>query len=352
MQRNPIKSIAVLRLSALGDVCLTVPLIRALQHHLSYVQIHWIISRSVYPLVEGLSNVGFIVMDKPKSIRDYWRCYQQFKPYHFDVLLAPQATLRSNLLCPLIRAKIKYGYDALHSRDGQRLFVNRTVAAKEEHLLDSFLRFAEPFGISNKILDWELPISTDDFQWAREQLKVFPGKWVAVCPAASNSERNWVADRYAELLNALHQRWLFNVVLVGGPNPTEKRLSDAIHTQLKMNCLNLVGKSSLKQLSALLGTVDALVSPDTGPVHIASAQRTPVVGLYAVASPEKTGPYFSRQWVVNKFPEAVHAFLNKNPSEISWRTRVHSPKAMALITVDDVKQKCDALFAELEFNAF
>ena len=152
-----------------------------------------------------------------------------------------------------------------------------------------------------------------------------------------------------QALNELSERWSFNVLLVGSPSDEERVIAQEIENQLTVPCLNLVGKSTLKKLTALLDSVDALLSPDTGPLHIAVAVRTPVVGLYAVASPEKTGPYFSREWTVDKYPQAVKSILGKDPNKVSWRQRVHSPHAMALITVDDVVQKLDALFRHLKF---
>ena len=158
MNSVSIRSIGILRLSALGDVCLTVPLTRVLQKHLPQVKLYWIISRLFFPLVQGLKNINFIILNKPKSLSDYWQCYQQLKSCPLDVLLAPQATLRSNILCLLTKAKIKYGYEKLHNRDLQRFFVNHTVSAKSEHLVESFLRFAEPFGITERNIEWGLPI--------------------------------------------------------------------------------------------------------------------------------------------------------------------------------------------------
>lgn len=326
-------------------MCLTVPLVHLLQKYLPHVEIHWIIGRLLYDFVEGLPRVKFIVVDKPKSIKDYWRCYQQLKSYFFDVLLVPQATLRSNFLCLLTKAKIKYGYGKLHSRDLQHLVVDRTVVSKQEHLLESFLRFAEPFGITDKTINWQLPVNVNDRAWAKQKIDKHLGKWLAICPAASKKERNWFSERYSEVVNKLKKNWNFNVVLVGGLSTLEKKMACKISNQLKAPHLNLVGKSSLKQLTALLGEVDVLLSIDTGPLHIVQAMGIPVVGLYAVSSPEKTGPYFSQQWVVNKFPEAVKTILGKDPEKISWHERVHSRKAMALITVDEVKHKLEQVFS-------
>ena len=347
VMNNIINSIGILRFGALGDVCLTIPLVRILQKHLPHTKIYWVISRSFYPLVEGLSNVNFIIMDKPKSLIDYWYCYRQLQTYYFDVLLVPQATLRSNILCSLIKARVKYGYEKLHSRDFQRWFVNKTVSAKPEHLIESFLRFSEPFGIVDNEINWQLPLEKRDREWVKTQLASFSGKWIAICPCASKKERNWLGERYIATVNQLKKHWDFNVILIGSASPLEKTMAQVISEHLQTPCLNLVGKSSLKQLAALLSTVDVLLSPDTGPLHIAQAMGTPVVGLYAVASPEKTGPYFSERWVINKYPLAVKTILKKDPSKVSWHERVHSTEAMKLITVDEVVNKLEKLFSEI-----
>lgn len=346
-----IRSVGILRLSALGDVCLTVPLIRVLRRHLPHIKLYWIISRPFFSLVRGLANVNFVVLDKPKSLSDYWRCYRHLKSIFLDVLLVPQATLRSNILCLLIRAKIKYGYGKLHSRDLQHYFVNRTVTSRPEHLMESFLRFSEPFGIEDRDIEWGLPLEEKDYEWAKVQLGFGSARWLAICPAASKKERNWFTDRYACVVNYLiKERWNFNVVLVGGPSQLEKQMAEEINRQLIKPALNLVGKTSLKQLAAILSQVDLLLSPDTGPLHIAQAVGTPVVGLYAVAPPEKTGPYFSQRWVINKFPQAVKTILRKDPSQITWYERVHSQEAMALITVDEVRDQLKKIFVELKFE--
>lgn len=344
------RSIAILRLGALGDVCLTLPLIRTLQHYLPETRLHWIISSEMYGLLEGTGGVDFIRVDKPKSLWDYWKCYQKLKHYQFDVLLMPQATLRSNFISLFIRAKHKYGYDRLHARDLQSWFINRSVIAKKEHLLDSFLRFAEPFGIQKKIIEWNLPVNEDHWKWARQRLCNAHGtKWLAICPASSKAERDWSTTHYASLVNGLAQRWNFNLVLIGGSSKREQDKAEEIVNRLEIPCVNLVGQTHIKQLSAIVGTVDLLLSPDTGPVHIATAMRTPVIGLYAVAPPLKTGPYFCQKWVINKFPEGVQTLLKKDLSSIHFHDRVHSSKAMDLISVEEVVVRCEEVFKYLQF---
>ncbi len=102
-----IKSICVIRLSALGDVLMLVPLIRTLQNKLPNAQLTWIISKPAFYLVEGMEGVEFIVIDKPKTLADYWRFRKQMLPRQFDVLLAPQASFRTNWLIPFIKLNAK-----------------------------------------------------------------------------------------------------------------------------------------------------------------------------------------------------------------------------------------------------
>ncbi len=337
-------SIAVLRLSALGDVAMTIPLINALKHSYPKAKIYWIIAKPFDQLVSGLEEVTLITLNKPKTLADYMHYYRRMRAYNFDVLLVPQASFRSNLLCGLTRAKRKVGYDKLHARDGQRWFVKETVPAVREHLIDSFMRFANHLNNNTSIFDWQIPIAEHDWQWAKDTLSNCHGIKLAVSLMASKTERNWPIERYIELLNTLQQRWHVTPIIIGGPGADELKFAETVCNGLTGDYLNLAGKSSFKQLAATLGMVDAMVAPDTGPLHIAQAMGTPVVGLYAVAPPEKTGPYHSMQWVVNRFPEAVKKILNKDPNNVGWRQRVHDQRAMELISVVDVAELLEKLF--------
>src|SRR5690349_3539238 len=137
-----IKSICVVRLSALGDVLMLVPLIRTLQDNLPHVTITWVISRPAYDLVEGMEGVKFIIIDKPKSLKDYWQFKKQLSGQTFDVLLATQASFRANLLYFFISAKRKIGYDSLRAKDGHHWFINEKITPGNDHTLEGFLKFA------------------------------------------------------------------------------------------------------------------------------------------------------------------------------------------------------------------
>lgn len=342
------RSIAVLRMSALGDVVMTLPLLRTLQKTFPRTKIHWIVSRPFDTIVHGVSGIELIVIDKPRGPMSFWRLWRQMRQYDFDWLLVPQASMRANLVTLVTRAKRKIGFGALHSRDLQRFFVNETVPAEPEHLIDSFLRFATYVGATEHVLDWGLPLREDEHAWARSRVADCAGIKLAVVLAASKPERNWPVERYLETLNRLAARWPLTVVLIGGPGTHERALAGELHKGLRVPVLDMVGRTDLRQLAALLGQTDALLAPDTGPLHIAQAMKKPVVGLYAVAPSAKTGPYLEPQWTVDVFAEAAATILGRE--RMGWRQRVHDERALRLITVDAVVDKIERLFEHRGFR--
>ena len=336
-----IDTIALLRLSALGDVVMMVPMVRTLQKTFPKLEITWVISKPMHALLEGLDGVEFIVIDKPKSVFDYLKLRKQFKAYHFDVLLAAQANLRVNLIYPWIKATCRLGFDNERSREGHRYFVDQQIQFQRNHLLDSFMQFAFALGATKPEIRWDLPIGEDDWAWAKQQLG--DQSYVAINPMASKLDRNWSIENNVALIKAVRQRWPDqSIVLTGGTSDQEKQVAGEIAAQAG-DCLNLVGQSSLKQLAALLGSVGVLVSPDTGPAHLAVAMGTPVVGLYADITSKLSGPYLSQDLVVDRYAEALKKYCQKDENKVPWITRVHNPKAMDLITVADVMAKLEGV---------
>lgn len=338
MNNQEIKHIAMVRLSAIGDVVLFIPLVRTLQAYLPNATLTWIIDKSAYPMVEGLSGVNFIVIDKPKGIKGFLQFRRQMRSYQFDVLLATHASYRANFLYPFIKAKRKIGFDYQRAQELHFLFVKERVKAGKDHILEGFLRFAEKLGLSKPVIQWDLPLSEADKAYADSLIP--KGPLIAINPKASKEERNWLLDRYVALIQEIKQRYGVPVVLTGAPR--DKSFSDEIAKQVSV--IDLVGKTSLKQLACLLSKVTVLIAPDTGPAHIATAVGTPVIGLYAVAPFGKSGPYLSREHVIDKFQEGVIKLLKKDPARLSWYAKLHHPESMALITVDDVLSKLGHFF--------
>lgn len=331
----PKPRIAIVRLSALGDVVMVSAAINALQKAIPDAEITWFTSPLTYSLLHRMPGVQFIVVDKPRSFADYRAFYRRFRERDFDVVLAMQANLRINLLYPALRASIKIGFDRIRAREGQWLFCDHRIPFHDGHLVDSFLSFVEQMTGQTAEAIWDLPIEEADHTWANEQLRHLARPLIAIHPHASKAERNWLPERYAELI----QRSSGSIVLTGGDSLAERTLCQQLCAIAPDRTLDLCGKTSPKQLAAIFDKVDVLIAPDTGAVHIARAMDTPAIGLYAVASPKLTGPYQRLEYCVDRYPQAVRKYLGKEPEQLPWNTRVHHPDAMSLIEVDDVMQQ-------------
>ncbi len=337
-----IKSICLVRLSALGDVMMLVPLIRNLQTNLPTATITWVISPPAHELVAGMDGIDFIVINKPNNLIDYWRFYKKMRGRKFDALLATQASFRANLLYPLIKAPYKIGYDKLRAKDGHAWFINQCIAPGNDHTLEGFLKFALALNLPPVPLQWNLNIDRADTAWAKEHLPSGLGPVLLVNPAASKQERSWLIERYISVLHEAQKRWKVHVVLVGGPGVYDRNLANAISQEV--SCIDLVGKTKPKQLLAIISLADVLLCPDTGPSHMAAAVGTPVVALHAVTSANVSGPYPFRHLAVDYYAQAVEFVLGTTLDKNVWGTHAHGNETMKLIPVEAVLAKLETVF--------
>ena len=313
-----------------------VAVVRTLQRALPEARITWVIGRAAHALVSQTPGVEFVVLDKPRSPADYLRFGSAMRTRRFDVLLALQASLRANLLYPWIRAPLKIGFDRVRARDGQWLFTNRHIPHARQHLLESFLAFAGAIGVEDEVHDCHLVLTEEDRHWASAAVTTGSAPLLVVNPGASKTERNWPAGRYAQVIDQARQRWGVRVVLTGAAQATDLALADSIRAACAADVATLVGKTTPRQLAAVLEAADCVLAPDTGPAHIAAAMATPTVGLYAVAPSWLSAPYSYRHLVVDQYDRAVRSILGLDPASVPWGTRVHDPRAMELITEDQV----------------
>jgi len=338
---NPseVRHIGIVRLSALGDVVMFSALIPLLRQCYPQARITWVVSQPAAAMLEDIDDLALEVIDKPRRLRDYLTLRRRLRHYRFDLLICGQASLRANLIYPLIRARYKLGWGGRRARDGHRWFVDGQIADADEHLQEGFLRFAWHLaGARQPHQGWPLALTDAESRQAAVWLEPRPTgeRLVAINPCASKPERNWPADRYAELIRSIQAQQLGTVVLTGGPSDQEQALAAELEQGAKAPLINLVGRTRPKQLAAVLARCDLLIAPDTGPAHVAVAVGTPVVGLYAVARPELSGPYQQPDWTVNKYPQAVARWAPDKTAD--WHYRVHDAAAMELIDVAEVLQ--------------
>jgi heptosyltransferase I len=260
------------------------------------------------------------------------------------------ASLRANLLIPSIPATIRLGFDKARAKDFQWLFTNRRIdAAHGEHAMEAMMAFATAIGAEETELRWNMPPSDGDKEFAARHI-AGTKPLVLISPCSSQrarNYRNWGVENYAATIAHLESRHRARIVLTGGSSALEKKYGHRLAAD--SNAIDLVGKSSLRQLAALIAAADLVICPDSGPAHMATALGTPVIGLYATSNPQRTGPYLSSKYTINRYPDAIQRYFGKNVADLRWGERVRHPDAMDLITVQDVVQSIDNFFENNDF---
>lgn len=331
-RNQPPESVCILRLSALGDATHVVPVIRTLQDQWPHTRISWIIGTLEHRLLQNLDGVEFIVFDKRGGWPAVRRLRRSLAGRSFDVLLHMQVAARANLLSRLVHARLRLGWDRPRSRDFHQWFIHRSIASKPlQHQVQGFLEFPRALGLEVGQPRWDIPVSAAARQWARQQLGRGPASLV-ISPCSSHARRNWRPEYYAQVADYAAAELGLRVVLSGGPGELEKSTGHTIARLMKQPCLNLVGQDTLEQSKALLAAADLLISPDSGPAHIASALGTPVIGLYAATWSRRSGPYNSLEWCVDCFEQAALKFRKTRPEALRWGSRIEVAGVMDLIT--------------------
>ena len=342
---EPPDNVCLLRLSAIGDTCHVVPLLRTLQRAWPATRFTWIIGRIESKLMSLLPGVEFITVDKRAGFDGLRGLRRTLRDRRFDLLLHLQLSLRASAVAALVPARVKLGFDRDRARELQWLVTNARIAPRSrEHVLDSFLGFAAACGVNEPVLQWNLPLPDDALAYAERWIEPGAPRTLVISPCSSHALRNWLPERYAAVANHAIERHGMRVILAGGPGAAEREMATAI-TRHCPQAIDQVGKDTLPQMLALLARASALLAPDTGPAHMATMVGTPVIGLYAATNPARSGPYLSREWCIDAYPRAAREFRRSTPEALPWATKIEQAGVMALIETAEVCSKLDSLLA-------
>jgi heptosyltransferase I len=344
-------TVCIVRLSAIGDCCHTLAIIRTLQDAWPETKFTWIIGSTEFALLGSIPNIEFFVLDKSKGFNSLRNLHRKLRNRSFDLLLHMHPSMRANIASLQLRADRRLGFDRQRAKDLQWLFCNEQIEAhSRQHVMDSFFGFAEKFQLTQQLLRWDIPMSDQDIKFADQYISGdLPTVVISPCSSMLRGRqlnyRNWLPERYAAVADHAADRWRASVIFTGGNSAAEQTVTKEILSHCKNPPINLVGKTSLHQLLALLSKASVLICPDSGPGHMATAVATPVIGLFASTNPDRAGPYLSREWLVNEYPDALRADCGLSVEDAKWGQRIHSAKAMERIQVGQVTATLDRLLS-------
>jgi heptosyltransferase I len=286
------RRICIVMLTALGDAVHVLPVVKAIKRRSPETHITWVLQPAAAALVRGHPAVdALIVFERSRGWRAFLETRRELAALEFDAVLLLQPYLKAAVLASFARAKTKVGTDRARAKDLSWLFTPTRLPRRPlAHMQDQFLEFLEPFGIDPNPLEWELGPWPDERVWQRQFLAQFDRPVASIVVATSKGEKDWPAERWAVIADALHDQYGLQVVLVGGRSPRELAAEAIIRERTRHPPFSALGSGVRKLVSIIDGSA-LVLSPDTGPLHMAVALDRPVISLIGYTDPRRTGPY-------------------------------------------------------------
>lgn len=303
----------------------TLPAVAALRQSFPRAQIDWLVDFKWSPILEGNPDATNVISIDRRNWRNVLAAIRQLRAARYTIALDFQSLYRSAILARLSGAPRRVGFDASYAREGAAAFVyTEKVMPCRQHKVEHNLELVESVGAHAEEIRFWLPTSRE----AREHVdRVLAAHAVhdffVVSPGGGWASKCWPAERYGELHRALVERYGWRGVISYGPG--ERGLAEIVQHSAG-SPEPLVELFDLPQLIALLRRAKFVVAADTGPLHLASALGTPVVGLYGPTDPARNGPFSKHDAVVR----------NALPEETTYRREKTPAPSMLSITVAQV----------------
>jgi heptosyltransferase I len=280
-------------LTGLGDVIHGLPLVNALKRHWPESRITWIVEPMPAGVLQPHPAIDqVIVFEKRRGWRGVRDLHRRLRAERIDLVLNLNIYFKSIFPTLLAGAPVRLGFEKGRARDGVWLAANRHLPSRPRaHTQDMFLEFLEVLAVPAEPLEWSLQITPPERSEQERFLAQLDGReYVALVPASANPRKDWLPERAARVADAIAVDFGRRVVLLGGPGAREQALATAIAQAASVPPVRALG-DGVRRLIWQLDAARLLIAPDTGPVHIARALDTPVVGLYGHTNPWRVGPY-------------------------------------------------------------
>ncbi len=347
--------ILLVKLSSIGDVVHSLPIVKALRAHYPTARITWVVKPFCREIVEGNPYLDeVLIFERGKrgdwkhaagALRDFQRLIREIRARKFDLVVDLQGLFYTGLITYLTGSPLRLGF--ANAREFSHLFYNRKVKVPSVnlHAVDRYMLMAKELGIVADSQDFTIRISDQDRRFVSEFLKNentgsgADGPLIAMNPSARWVTKQWNVEKFAELADALCDQWGARIVLIGSHEDVV--LVDQVRSMMRNKAIGAAGKTNLKQLVALLEVTDLLITNDTGPMHIASSVRTPTVAVFGPTDPRRTGPYGAGHMVIDKHVFCSPCFRKRCPNEML---------CMEIVTSNDALQAVRRGIASGEFE--
>ena len=332
-------SILLILMGSLGDVVRGLCLVSHIKNNLPQSRVTWLIEPKWAELVDFHPQIDkMIVFNRPRGVPAVWNLYKDLAQEHFDITLDLQRHFKSGFFSLLSRAKRRVGFNRRNAKEFNWLFNNEQIDYVSDELpkLRHYLKFTEYLGLSEPTL-LEFGFSSLDLKVTVPSIVTeISDPFIAVVMGSSWESKDWIFEGYCELVKDILSSGERQVVLLGdrSKRTPAARLFERIGSS---RLINLVGKTSLLELVAVLKAAAAGVGPDSGPAHLAAAVGTPYVSIFGPTSPRRVAPYGSEHLVVQSAVSCAPCYKKRCPGL--------DRLCMRLVSVEAVEEKLSEALA-------
>ncbi|MEN6414726.1 MAG: glycosyltransferase family 9 protein [Veillonellales bacterium] len=329
-------NILIVKLSAIGDVIHALPVSHALRQCFPQARITWVVEKPAYDLLTNNPDIDeIIIFDKPqfKSLAGLIRHAPPFitalRQKQFDLALDLQGLLKSSLISFFSGAQRRLVYQ--NAREGSRFISERVVGAYANgHVVDRYLDVVRALGCRVEKPVFPIRVTEQDARSAQAILKQAGAggeiPYVVLALGANWPNKIWPPEHFAALADKLFARQIIPVA-VGGPG--DRKLLDRLNQTAEIPPVDLIGKTSLKQLAYVIQQAAAFVGGDTGPMHLSAALGTPTIALMGPTDVNRNGPLGQKNTALVAGRPCIGCWHRKCPTGLD---------CLAEISVEDVYQ--------------
>ena len=348
------RSILIVMMSAVGDAVQVLPVVNALKRAFPSARLTWLIQPNPHSLVIGHPGVDeFVIFDRgdrrrtPAALRAAFGRIRRTSSYlaavagnqpggAFDLILDLQVYFKAGLLTALTPGRVKLGFDWKRARDLNWLFTTHRIPPNpggHAHTQDQYFEFLRYLGVDPEPLAYNLELTSEEHTAKERFFRTLDRPACSVVVASSDPRKDWRAEGCAAVLDALYHDFGLQPILVGGGSLREGRVAQEILRLTRAPVENRL-EDGLRRLLWLLEGSALVISPDTGPLHMARAMEVPVIGLYGFTNPKRSGPY-------RRFQELIVDGYARHPGENYGITVERRRGGMERITPGMVMEKVE-----------
>ena len=322
----------------IGDAVMTTPAMAAIRYTFPDTEISVLAKPAIAELFQSHPACDrIIIFDKSnghKGIKGLWRLTRELKQLQFDIAILMQNAFQAAAITFLAGIPIRAGYRT----DGRRWLLNYgvPVGSKERqlHHVDYYFNMVKALGIMGPSKHLTLECTKQEFAWSQD---IFgQQKYAVIAPGATyGSAKKWKPERFAAVADSLGSQFDLKIVFIGDQG--DQATGNQVTAQMQSQPINLIGKTSVRQMLAIISNSRLMVTNDSGPMHVAAAFNTPLIAIFGPTDRQTTSPQSKNARMVYQPLDCVPCLRRHCPTD-------HA--CMEAVTVDEVLTAANKLMSE------